>query len=93
VTSRPTSACRRQATGLVNALDPEDYAGRGPVRCGRPGHIPSSVNVSSIAASSAAFVLTLLGVDNVAVYNGSRSEWAADPTLPLVTGEEHGDRP
>ena len=51
------------------------------------------MNVSSIAASSAAFVLTLLGVDNVAVYNGSLSEWAADPTLPLVTGEEHGDRP
>ena len=37
--------------------------------------------------SSAAFVLTLLGVDNVAVYNGSMTEWAADPTLPLVTGQ------
>ena len=42
----------------------------------------------AIAASSAAFVLTLLGVDNVAVYNGSMTEWAADPTLPLVTGED-----
>jgi len=41
----------------------------------------------AIAASSAAFVLTLLGVDNVAVYNGSMTEWAADPALPLVTGE------
>jgi thiosulfate/3-mercaptopyruvate sulfurtransferase len=115
-----------QATCLVNALDPEEYAGRGPVRYGRPGHIPSSVNLSflalvnqethaylppeqlleqvtrvgaterdrvitycggAIAASSAALVLTLLGVDHVAVYNGSMTEWAADPTLPLVTGE------
>ena len=40
----------------------------------------------AIAASSAAFVLTLLGVDDVAVYDGSMTEWAADPTLPLVTG-------
>jgi thiosulfate/3-mercaptopyruvate sulfurtransferase len=120
------AAIGSQATCLVNALDPEEYAGRGPVRYGRPGHIPSSVNVSflsvvdpethaylkpeqlreqctqmgamakdrvitycggAIAASSAAFVLTLLGVDNVAVYDGSMTEWAADPTLPLVTGE------
>ena len=40
-----------------------------------------------IAVSNAAFVLTLLGVANVAVYGGSIIEWAADPTLPLVTGE------
>ena len=94
------------ATCLINALDPDEYAGRGPVRYGRPGHIPSSVNVSflnvldletntylkpeqfknagamkkdriitycggAIAASSNAFVLTLLGVDNVAIYDGS----------------------
>jgi thiosulfate/3-mercaptopyruvate sulfurtransferase len=40
----------------------------------------------AIAASSDAFVLNLLGVENVAIYDGSLSEWAADPTLPLVTG-------
>ena len=119
------AAVGSQATCLINALDPEEYAGRGPVRYGRPGHIPSSVNLSfvaivnpethaylppeqlreqvtrvgaiekdrvitycggAIAASSAAFVLTLLGMENVAVYNGSMTEWAADPTLPLVTG-------
>ncbi|MEZ4502943.1 MAG: sulfurtransferase [Dehalococcoidia bacterium] len=39
-----------------------------------------------IAASSDAFVLTLLGVDQVAVYDGSMSEWAADPSLPLEVG-------
>jgi 3-mercaptopyruvate sulfurtransferase SseA len=30
-------------------------------------------------------VLTLLGVENVALYNGSMQEWAADPDLPLET--------
>jgi thiosulfate/3-mercaptopyruvate sulfurtransferase len=36
-----------------------------------------------IAASSDAFVLTMLGHENVAVYDASLSEWAADPSLPL----------
>jgi thiosulfate/3-mercaptopyruvate sulfurtransferase len=39
-----------------------------------------------IAASSAAFVLALLGHENVAVYDASLSEWAADPALPMETG-------
>jgi thiosulfate/3-mercaptopyruvate sulfurtransferase len=43
---------------------------------------------AAIAASSDAFVLHLLGVDSVAVYDGSLSEWAADPTLPLTTGPD-----
>lgn len=37
-----------------------------------------------IAASSDAFVLTMLGHTNVAVYDASLSEWAADPELPLT---------
>jgi thiosulfate/3-mercaptopyruvate sulfurtransferase len=36
-----------------------------------------------IAASSDAFVLTLLGKDDVAVYDASLSEWANDPSLPM----------
>lgn len=40
----------------------------------------------AIAASSDAFVLNLLGVKNIAIYDGSLSEWAADPALPLVSG-------
>lgn len=106
---------------LINALTPEEHAGA-KARYGRPGHIPSSVNVPTIAlidpithaylpeeqlraqfraagvfdhervitycgggiaASSDAFVLTLLGKSNVAVYDGSLLEWAADPSLPM----------
>ena len=36
-----------------------------------------------IAASSDAFVLALLGKDDVAVYDASLSEWANDPSLPM----------
>jgi thiosulfate/3-mercaptopyruvate sulfurtransferase len=39
-----------------------------------------------IAASSDALALVCLGVKNVAVYDGSLSEWAADPALPMETG-------
>jgi len=39
-----------------------------------------------IAACSDALVLTLLGVENVAVYDGSMVEWAADPELPMEAG-------
>ena len=37
-----------------------------------------------IAASNDAFVLALLGYEDVAVYDASMSEYAADPSLPLV---------
>jgi thiosulfate/3-mercaptopyruvate sulfurtransferase len=39
-----------------------------------------------IAASSDAFALALLGRDDVAVYDASLSEWAADPSLPMERG-------
>jgi thiosulfate/3-mercaptopyruvate sulfurtransferase len=39
-----------------------------------------------IAASSDAFVLTLLGHKDVMVYDASLSEWAQDPALPMETG-------
>ena len=41
---------------------------------------------AGIAASSDALALTLLGVRDVAVYDGSLAEWTADPTLPMETG-------
>ena len=40
-----------------------------------------------IAASGDALALVLIGVDNVSVYDGSMSEWTADPDMPLETGE------
>jgi thiosulfate/3-mercaptopyruvate sulfurtransferase len=40
-----------------------------------------------VSATADAFVLTLLGHKDVAVYDGSLSEWSADPTLPMEQGE------
>lgn len=39
-----------------------------------------------IAASSAAFAATMAGFSDVAVYDASLSEWAADPSLPMDVG-------
>jgi thiosulfate/3-mercaptopyruvate sulfurtransferase len=39
-----------------------------------------------IAATGVAFALALLGREDVAVYDGSLSEWCADPSLPMETG-------
>jgi thiosulfate/3-mercaptopyruvate sulfurtransferase len=41
---------------------------------------------AGIAASSAALALALLGVENVAVYDGSLAEWTADSSLPMERG-------
>lgn len=41
-----------------------------------------------ISATIDALALTLIGHDNVAVYDGSMSEWVRDESLPLVTGPE-----
>ena len=39
-----------------------------------------------IAASSDAFVLAMLGYPDVALYDGSLSDWVRDPSLPMETG-------
>jgi thiosulfate/3-mercaptopyruvate sulfurtransferase len=109
---------------LVNALSPDEFAGR-VTRVARPGRIPGSVNVPAsslldpatnalrppeelralfqragaldhaavitycgggIAAAADAFVLALLGVEDIALYDGSLMEWAQDATLPMETG-------
>ena len=61
----------REKFAAAGALD----AGRVITYCG-----------GGIAASSDAFVLTILGRDDVAVYDASLSEWATDPALPMATG-------
>ena len=43
-----------------------------------------------VAAGLDAIALTLLGHDDVAVYDGSMFEWCADPGLPLATGTDPG---
>ncbi len=42
----------------------------------------------AIGACSGTFLMSILGVENVALYNGSLQEWSADPELPMVTLEE-----
>lgn len=39
-----------------------------------------------IAATHNAFALSLLGHDDVAIYDGSMSEWATDPDAPMEVG-------
>ena len=41
---------------------------------------------SGVTASVLLFALHLLGVDDAALYDGSWSEWAADPDSPIETG-------
>lgn len=50
------------------------------------GHPVVTYCGGGIAATSAAFTLVRLGVPQVAVYDGSLSEWSQDPTLPMETG-------
>lgn len=39
-----------------------------------------------ISAAATAVALTLLGRDNVALYDGSLQQWSANPALPMSTG-------
>jgi thiosulfate/3-mercaptopyruvate sulfurtransferase len=41
---------------------------------------------AGISATNDALALALLGRDDIAIYDGSLREWAADPELPLETG-------
>lgn len=39
-----------------------------------------------VSATADAFALSMVGLDDVAVYNGSMEEWASDPSLPMTRG-------
>jgi len=43
---------------------------------------------SGISATVPLFALALSGRDDAALYDGSLTEWSADPTLPLVRGDD-----
>jgi thiosulfate/3-mercaptopyruvate sulfurtransferase len=60
----------RRRLGAVGALDRPVIA-----YCG-----------GGIAASADAFILTMLGHQNVKIYDASLSEWAKDASLPMETG-------
>ena len=122
-TADVVAATERGDVCLINSVGREQHRGTSAMHAGRPGHIPTSVNIpfadlldpatntylppaalrelfagegagpgervitycgGAIAAASSALALALAGVEDVAVYDGSLREWAADPALPLV---------
>ena len=52
----------------------------------KPGERMITYCGGGIAASSAAFAATMAGFSDVALYDASLSEWAADPSLPMEIG-------
>lgn len=68
---------------LPPAVPRELFAAQGA----RAGERVITYRGGGIAAASAALALALAGVEDVAVYDGSLREWAADPALPLVVGD------
>jgi thiosulfate/3-mercaptopyruvate sulfurtransferase len=79
----------------LQVIDPETHAYLQPAQlreqCAKVGAMDKERVITycggAIAASSDALILAMLGVDNVAIYDGSMTEWAADPSLPLITGD------
>ncbi|MCD0449474.1 sulfurtransferase [Actinocorallia sp. API 0066] len=65
-------------------LPPEDLASQlAPLR-GEPSLV--AYCGGGISATIPVFALALLGRDDVRLYDGSLTEWSADPSLPLETG-------
>ncbi|TCJ96967.1 sulfurtransferase [Nocardia alba] len=55
-----------------------------------PAVTPVTYCGGGVAATKVAHALALVGRDDVSVYDGSLTAWAADPALPLVVGEQPG---
>jgi thiosulfate/3-mercaptopyruvate sulfurtransferase len=77
----------------VSGVDLIDETGRykpiDQLRAMHEGYDPKTRNITycggGILASSNAFVMSLLGFEDVAVYTASLQEWAADPDNPMTT--------
>ena len=82
------------AMGSAGIVDPqtqlyhplEEIRRRFDAAGARPGERLITYCGGGIAASSAAFAAVMAGYTDVAVYDASLSEWAADPSLPMETG-------
>ncbi len=65
---------------LAEAVSGVPDGGRVTVYCG-----------GGISAALVAHALTMVGREDVAIYDGSLEEWSADPDLPLVLGPHQDD--
>lgn len=82
------------AMGSAGIIDPrtqlyhpiEEIRRRFQAAGAKPGERLITYCGGGIAASSAAFAAAMAGYTNVAVYDASLSEWAADPSLPMESG-------
>jgi thiosulfate/3-mercaptopyruvate sulfurtransferase len=74
----PDTGCFRPRQQLTSVLaDVLDVDPAVPVVAYCGGGISATVDI---------FVLSLLGRDDVRLYDGSLTEWSADPELPLEVG-------
>ena len=86
-----TGSVNVPAMGSDGIVDPKTqlYASTDAIRRrfeeagAKPGERMITYCGGGIAASSAAFAATMAGFEDVAVYDASLSEWAADPSLPM----------
>ena len=83
--SVPASTCSTRATGRFRP--PDELADALADLLETPGDVPIIAYCGGgISATVDVFALALLGRDDVLLYDGSLTEWSADPTLPLELG-------
>ncbi|MGE0601958.1 MAG: sulfurtransferase [Dehalococcoidia bacterium] len=90
-----TGSVNVPAVGAAGVVDPEtqlyhpidEIRRRFEAAGARPDQRLITYCGGGIAASSAAFAATMAGYTNIALYDASLSEWAADPSLPMETAQ------
>src|SRR6185295_2356441 len=84
--SRTASTCRETASSTNRFRPPAELAAAlngGGVRADQP---VIAYRGAGISATVDLFALWLTGRDDAALYDGSLTEWSANPDLPLITG-------